>query len=138
MLSDKYEQEQAELETRIAGFQKEIDEVEGPERAADDFIKIAKRYTDLSELTTPMLNEFVDKILVHEPKKINGEREQEIEVYLKFIGKIELPEPTLTEEEKAEEERLRHRRAIGREKARRYRERQKAKKASEQTEKGDA
>jgi len=138
MLSDTYEQEQAELEKRISVYQGEINDADSSAKAAAEFIEVAKRYTDLSVLTTPMLNEFVDKILVHEPVKVNGEREQEIEVYLKFIGKVELPEPELSEEEKAEEEKLRHRREVGREKARRHRERQKAKRAAEQAEKGAA
>lgn len=32
---------------------------------ADKFISLVKKYTDFSELTTPMINEFADKILVH-------------------------------------------------------------------------
>lgn len=61
-----------------------------------NFIELVKRYTDFSELTTPMLNEFVEKILVHEADYSSGERVQEVEIYLNFIGKFELPvkEPT--------------------------------------------
>ncbi len=32
----------------------------------DQFIQLVKRYTDFSELTTPMLNEFIEKMIVHE------------------------------------------------------------------------
>ncbi len=46
-----------------------------------------------SELTTPMINEFIEKIIVHAPEKIDGDRVQEVEIYLKFIGRFELPEP---------------------------------------------
>ena len=46
--------------------------------------------TDFSELTTPMINEFIDKILVHAPYYIDGERMQEVEIYLNFIGKFEV------------------------------------------------
>ena len=55
--------------------------------------------TDFSELTTPMINEFIDKILVHAPYYIDGERMQEVEIYLNFIGKFEIPQPQLSEEE---------------------------------------
>jgi hypothetical protein len=65
----------------------------------------------------------VDKILVHEPEKIDGERSQEIEVHLKFIGRFDLPAPELTAEELAEEQKLRERRAKNRESTRRYYER---------------
>ena len=38
----------------------------------------------------PMLNEFVDKILVHAPDKSSGERVQEVKIYFKFIGKFDI------------------------------------------------
>ena len=46
-----------------------------------------------------MINEFIDKILVHAPYYIEGERMQEVEIYLNFIGKFEIPQPPLREEE---------------------------------------
>lgn len=46
-----------------------------------------------------MINEFIDKILVHVPEKVDGDRIQEVEIYLKFIGHFELPAPELTAEE---------------------------------------
>lgn len=138
MLSDKYESEQADLEVKISEAESQIAEADAQATAADDFLKVAKSFTDFSTLTTPMLNEFVDKILVHEAVKVNGEREQEIEIYLKFLGKVELPPPELTEEERKEAERLKKRRAKGREKAARYRARQKEKKlAAEAAKKGE-
>ena len=131
MLCEKYEKEQAELEPVIAEEEARLLEVEASEENADRFINLAKRYTDFSELTTPMLNEFVDRITIHEAEKIDGERQQTIEIYLKFIGRVEIPEPELSEEEQKEQERLRKQRARSREKARRYRERQKQKKLAE-------
>ncbi len=56
---------------------------------------MAEKYTDFSELTTPMINEFIDKIIVHAPEKIEGDRTQEVEIFLKFIGKFEFPAPEL-------------------------------------------
>ena len=76
-------------------------------------------------------HQIVDRITVHEAEKVDGERQQTIEIYLKFIGRVEVPEPELTEEELKEQGRLREQRAKGREKARRYRERQKQKKLTE-------
>ncbi len=139
MLSDKYESEQSDLEVRISEAESQIAEADAQATAADDFLKVAKSFTDFSVLTTPMLNEFVDRILVHEAVKVNGEREQEVEIYLKFLGKVELPAPELTEEKIKEAERLKKRRAKGREKAARYRARQKEKKlAAEEAKKGES
>ena len=55
------------------------------------FLSLAKKYTDFSELTTPMINEFIEKIIVHAPEKIDGDRTQEVEIYLKFIGGLTSP-----------------------------------------------
>lgn len=53
-----------------------------------------------------MINEFIDKIIVHAPEKVDGDRVQEVEIYLKFIGQFELPAPKLTEEEIKRQEQL--------------------------------
>ena len=46
-----------------------------------------------------MLNEFVEKILVHAPVRADRERTQEVEIYLNFIGNVEIPAPEPTPEE---------------------------------------
>ena len=74
-----------------------------------------------------MLNEFVDKILVHEAEKVDGERTQEVEVYLNYIGKFELPPVELSPEELEQLEQDRKRRAKQREASRRFRERKRQK-----------
>lgn len=82
--------------------------------SADKFIALVHKYTDFSELKTPMIHEFIDKIVVHEADKSTGERIQEIEIYLKYVGKLDVPMPELTPEELAEEERKRRKRAWNR------------------------
>lgn len=87
MLSE-FENEQDTLEISMENAKAEIEKYESDTVRADKFIELVKRYTDFSELTTPMLNEFVEKILVHEADYSSGERVQEVEIYLNFIGKI--------------------------------------------------
>ena len=59
----------------------------------DRFMELVDRYTDFTELTTPMLNEFIDKVIVYERRKINRyQYDQQIEIYFNFIGKVTLPE----------------------------------------------
>ena len=71
----------------------------------DKFIALVHKYTDFSELTTPMIHEFIDRIEVHEADKSTGERTQEIDIYLKYVGRLDVPMPELTPEELAEKER---------------------------------
>ena len=125
VLSREYEQEQEALEVAIAQEQAELDAFEADTARVDQFLELARKYTDFSVLTTPMIYEFVDKILVHAPDRSSGERTQEVEIYLKFIGKFDVPLPEPTPEELAEMEKVRRRRARGRENTRRYAERKK-------------
>ena len=104
----------------IAKTQVELDAFEADTTRVDQFLALARKYTDFSILTTPMIYEFVDKILVHAPDRSSGERTQEVDIYLKFIGKFDVPMPEPTPEELAELEKRRKQRAYYREKTRRY------------------
>ena len=128
MLSAEYEQEQEALEASIAKAQAELDALEADTAKVDQFLALAKKYPDFSVLTTPMIYEFVDKILVHAPDKSTGDRTQEVDIYLKFIGKFDVPMPEPTPEELAEMEKQRKQRAYYRERSKRERERKKQKK----------
>ncbi|MFV0344545.1 MAG: DUF4368 domain-containing protein [Anaerocolumna sp.] len=75
-----------------------------------EFIELVHRYTDFSELTTPMLYEFVEKIVVHEADKSSGVRMQQIDIYLKYVGKLDVPMKEVTAEEFKEEEKKRKKR----------------------------
>jgi DNA invertase Pin-like site-specific DNA recombinase len=119
-LSAEYEKEQAELELVIAEDENKLTAYEADTDRVDQFLALAKKYTDFSVLTNQMILEFIDKIIVHAPSKVNGEREQDVEIYLKFIGKFDVPMPELTPEEIAEQEKQRQLRAYYREKQRRY------------------
>lgn len=106
----EYEKEQAELEDIISLEESELTEYNEDTDRVEQFMALVEKYTDFSELTTPMLNEFVDKILVHAPEKIDGERVQEVEIYFKFIGKFDIPQPEPTPEELEQMEKDRDRR----------------------------
>jgi len=60
-------------------------------------------YTFKNELTTPMLNEFIEKVVVHEADKSTGDRRQKVDIYFNFIGCFVPPKPEviLTAEEEA-------------------------------------
>lgn len=117
MMSEKYEQEQAELEQSIAQGEQELAAYQESEVNVDQFLELIHRYTEFNELTTPMMNQFVDKVIVHQAEKIDGERVQEVEIYLNYVGKIDIPQQILTPEEQAEVEKLKEKRRKSREAA---------------------
>ena len=115
MLSAGYEKEQAELEQSIKACREQLTQYDEDTDRTEEFLALVHKYTDITELTPVIINEFVDKILVHKAEKIDGERVMEIEIYLNFIGKVELPAQELTEEELTEikeKQRLRERNAM--------------------------
>lgn len=127
LLMEGYEKEQAEINALIGTEQTQLDTYETDNQRVDHFMALAKKYTDFTELTPQMIYEFVDRIIVHAPEKIDGERVQEVEIHLKYIGKFDTPLPDPTPEELEAEEQRRKRREINR----RYNEKKKAKKLAE-------
>ena len=92
-LLSEYDSEQTALETEIADLKAQIDSFNEDSAKADKFIAVVRRYTDFTELTTPMLNEFIEKVVVHEATGGRTDRKQKIDVYFNFVGQVELPPP---------------------------------------------
>lgn len=90
------EQEAAELKEGITA------QAEDGMRA-QRFVSLVRRYTSFDELTAPMLNEFIEKVVVHEADKSTGDRRQKVDIYFNFIGCFVPPKPEviLTAEEEA-------------------------------------
>jgi site-specific DNA recombinase len=47
-----------------------------------------REHTDMKELTKPVLNELIDKVVVFNAEKVNGKREQRIDIHYRFVGLI--------------------------------------------------
>lgn len=121
MLSSDYEREQQEIEISMQEIREKLAQFENDTDRTGEFLSLVHKYTDIQELTPAIVNEFVDKVLVHKIEKTDGNRVQEIEIFLKYIGKVELPAQELSEEEMAAEEKKRKRRQYRREYQKAYR-----------------
>jgi hypothetical protein len=93
IMSDEYEFEQRKLKADVA--QKEADIANGEEITADFqlFLTNVRKYTDITELTPTVLNEFIHRIEVHAPDKSSGKRIQLIDIYYNAVGVIDIPTP---------------------------------------------
>ena len=90
MLSAKYQDEQTALDTKIQQLQETIEVATQTAVDAEKWLTLMKRFVSPTELTAELLNTLIEKILVHEAVKgEDGTREQEIEIYYRFIGKID-------------------------------------------------
>ena len=103
VLDAQYAKEQAALTAEIATLEKAVSDYEKHEKDADRFIALIEKYQNFDKLTVAMLNEFVEKILVHErDRKGRIQTTQEVEIYFNFVGKFVPPafgEVELTPEE---------------------------------------
>ncbi len=90
MLSAKYQEEQTQLESKKQELQAKLDKSAQDIDGAEKWLALVRKYTELTELTAPLLNELIDKIVVHQAENDeNGGRTQEIEIFYRFIGKID-------------------------------------------------
>ena len=102
-LDAQYAKEQAEVTAEISALEKAIRSYETHEKNADRFIALIDKYENFDKLTIAMLNEFIEKILVHErDRKGSIQTTQEVEIYFNFVGRFVPPafgEVELTPEE---------------------------------------
>lgn len=87
-MNGKYETEYAGLKSEKEELLAEINAVTSAEQNAKLFTKLIEEYTDITELNARILNELIDRIVVHEKEIINGEKYQTVEIYYKFVGVI--------------------------------------------------
>ncbi|MEO2655145.1 recombinase family protein [Blautia wexlerae] len=105
-LDAQYAKEQDALEIEIAELEKAVTGYEQSQKSAEKFIALIDKYENFDTLTNTMLNEFVEKILVHErARKGSQDTTQEIEIHFNFLGRYIPPslQPVpLTPEEQEE------------------------------------
>ena len=105
-LDAQYAKEQDALEIEITELEKAVTGYEQSQKSAEKFIALIDKYENFDTLTNTMLNEFVEKILVHErARKGSQDTTQEIEIYFNFLGRYIPPslQPVpLTPEEQEE------------------------------------
>ena len=86
-LSAEYEAEQKELTEKVNAEQQEVDTYERNKSDFDSFAAIIRKYVGITELTPTIVNEFIKKIVVHAPEKIDGKRFQKVDIVFNFVGK---------------------------------------------------
>ncbi|MGN0638990.1 MAG: DUF4368 domain-containing protein, partial [Huintestinicola sp.] len=87
-MSASYEAEQAELSDTIKNISKSLNNDKTEQDNIRRFVAVAKKYTELTELSTGILHDFIQKIVVHAPDRSSGKRVVQLDIYYNFIGKI--------------------------------------------------
>ena len=91
-MSQAYEQEQETLTERIKVLRKELSTAKEDADNVTKFMRLVKRYTEITELTPEVVREFIEKVVVHQAEKVNGKKRQAVEIIYNCVGAI--PNPT--------------------------------------------
>lgn len=101
-MSRQYTEEQEKLSKEIANLNSRISIPEKPKKDGKKFLELIKRYENYDEITPYMLNEFIEKVVVHErDRKGSSDTTQRIDIFFNFIGQIEIPAEEIDPEEQA-------------------------------------
>lgn len=86
-----YEAEQASLQERVSQLREQLAHTQEVQDNVEQFVPLIQKYTDIQELTPHILNELIEKIVVHEKKvEEDGSKSQMVEIHYKFVGCIDL------------------------------------------------
>lgn len=97
-MSTALENEQKKLKDDIPIMEQQFNSEKDKSEGLQHFIDKAKKLTRLTELTPEILHEFIEKIVVSAPAKINGKRYQQLDIYYNGVGIIKEPFPEQMEE----------------------------------------
>ncbi|MBR1677726.1 MAG: recombinase family protein [Clostridia bacterium] len=87
-MSKKYEQEQAELTENVKALKEELSAVQKETADINKFLRLVKKYTEITELKPEIVRTFIDKIYIHKGEKAQGGHRQTVEIIYNCVGAI--------------------------------------------------
>ena len=87
-LSQSYEEEQKQLQTSISDLTEKLAQQQEDSLNISKFMARISKYTELPKLTVEIVNELIDKIVIHKPIGTKRNRIIQIDIYYNFIGKL--------------------------------------------------
>ena len=88
-LSQSYEEEQHQLQASISDLTEKLAKQQEDKLNISKFMARISKYTELPELTVEIVNELIDKIVIHKPTGTKRNRIIQIDIYYNFIGKLD-------------------------------------------------
>ena len=88
--------EQQNLIAENAILEIELSKSEETVNSVERFLEIVQQYTEIKELSARVVNDLIDKIVIHAPDKSSGHRVQQIDIYYTAVGVIDIPQSIQT------------------------------------------
>ena len=98
-LTVSLENEQRQLKVDIPALEDSLNTTADKADDLQKFIQRARQVTRLTELTPEIVHEFIEKIVVSKPNKVDGKRHQRVDIHYNTIGLWVAPEPETLERE---------------------------------------
>lgn len=129
-LMKQYDEEQAELETKMEEMKKALAEEKVNTVDIKHFISLIRKCKEPTEISDLMFHELIDKIVVYEAEGVGKARTQKVDIYFNYVGQVDLAytEEELAEIKAQEEQKEMERLAKQRKREKAYREKRKAEK----------
>ncbi len=87
-MSANYEAEQSQLRRSVGELEQLLIAEKDYAVNVDKFLNLAKRYTEVQELTVELIRGFVERIYVYKAEKVDGKRIQKIKIIWNYIGEL--------------------------------------------------
>jgi site-specific DNA recombinase len=92
MITKRYDDEQISLKKKISALQAEIDAEKRHKSSAANFLRTVRKYTEIEALTPTIVNELIQKIVVHQAQGTGRSKTQQLEIYYNFVGVLDVPQ----------------------------------------------
>ena len=89
-LMKQYDDEQAELETKMETMKTELAEEKVNSVDIKHFISLIRKCKNPTEISDTMFNELVDKIVVYEAEGVGKARTQKVDIYFNYVGQVDI------------------------------------------------
>ncbi len=90
-MAQDYETEQEQLRQEVAALEDWVEQEEAADDGMERFLALVEKYEEVTELTPTIVNEYIQKIVVHAPDKSSGKRRQKIQIFFNFLGEFNIP-----------------------------------------------
>ncbi|MBR3306961.1 MAG: recombinase family protein [Lachnospiraceae bacterium] len=85
-----YDDEQRDLEQKVKYLKIQADEIRDQRKGAEKFARILKSEGNFTKVSDRILNDLIQKVVIHEPTGKGKNRIQHVEIFYNYVGRINL------------------------------------------------
>lgn len=91
-MMSNFESEQKELTASVTEKEKALHDAEQSKTDLRIFLETIRKCTDITELTSTLVNTLIERIEVHKCEKVNGHKQVRVDIHFTAAGMISIPD----------------------------------------------